>query len=88
MGGEEEVFGAREPADFRDGGVGDDVVFVDADVFLGVCFEPDDVSCRCAHYDIDMGRTFGEGIYVVAKHVGFGEEDLHQRLRLSKRSAN
>ena len=51
---EEEVFGAWEPANFRDGGRTYDVAFVYAEVFLRVGFEPDDVTrvCACDYIDV------------------------------------
>lgn len=76
MRSEEKIVAPGQPADIRDGGAVDDSIFVEARVLLRDGLVPEYVPRVEADDDVEVGGGFGDLVYVVAKGVGFGEEDL------------
>lgn len=57
-------------------------VFVDTGILLREGLKPHDVSRGRAHDDVEMIRPFGGEVDIVTQHVGLGEENLDDMLRL------
>lgn len=57
-------------------------ILVDTGILLREGLEPHDVGCGRAHNYVKMARSFGEKIDIVTQHVGLGEENFDDMLRL------
>lgn len=66
MRSHEQVFGAGNPFDVADRGVVYAPVFVDPGISLRYGLIPDDVAGRRSHDNVDVSRTFGHLVDVVA----------------------